>query len=252
MNCLQHPQFGNVQLKSVKQILVYCIFYMQSNHCLRQKQLLIIYFIKDYQENCDHQTDMKCAPTVYQKTDNTGLLNHMIQTLGENGITSIIQIILKCSAEQIKMSWIMWNSHLGQVKVYLLFYTVTNQESCHSINKDHSYMRIIRRQTFSKWDHNQCSIHEHSVSQMLRHSNRLWLLELHEAHPRCHRHRRITIEKIKHKTTLNNTKLQNNHLNDASLCSTFDKCKNEFSKLHMVLMIKKKCEHGRFMCLSRK
>lgn len=55
----------------------------------------------------------------------------------------------------------------------------------------------MKGQTFGKRDHDQCSVNKHGVSQMLRHSNRLWLLELHKAHPRRHRHRRVTIEEAK-------------------------------------------------------
>lgn len=51
------------------------------------------------------------------------------------------------------------------------------------------------RQTFCKGDHDQCSVHKHGVSQMLRYSNRLGLLEPHKTNPRCHRHGRITGER---------------------------------------------------------
>lgn len=106
--------------------------------------------------------------------------------------------------------WVdLCNSQMGQMKSFLLFYIFTIQESCHSINKDHSYKGIMKRQTFSKRDHDQCSVHKHSVSQMLGHSNRLWLLELHKAYPRRHWHRGITIVKLKKQnTTLNTQKLQ--------------------------------------------
>lgn len=74
------------------------------------------------------------------------------------------------------------------------------------ISKNHSYMRFIMRQTFSKRHHDQRSVYKHSVCQMLRHSDRLRLLELHKAHPRRHRHRRIT-EEIKY-GALNNKQVE--------------------------------------------
>lgn len=151
---------------------------MQSNLLLLgMNQQLHIYFhrqvkIRIIRENCIVVTKQifNVLPQVCFK--------HILQANGGKAIPRFIQIIFKSSNQRNEV-----NSQMRQIKCFLLVCSITTQESCHSINKKHSYMRIKTKQTFGKRDHDQRSVHEHSVGQMLRHSHRLWLLELHKTHP---------------------------------------------------------------------
>ena len=93
---------------------------------------------------------------------------------------------------------LMWNfKNRGHVELLLLLFTLSQFTSLAiQSNKGHNINKMMR-QTFSKRDHDQGSVHKDSVSQMLRNPNRLWLLELHKTHARCHRHRRITVEMVR-------------------------------------------------------
>lgn len=97
-----------------------------------------------------------------------------------NGITDTIQI---GQPHQLTgLSSIVWTTTFGQS---LSHWAMQG-------NMDPPIKDSERRPTFCKGHYDQCSVHKHGVGQMLRHPNRLGLLELHKTHPRCHWHGGVT------------------------------------------------------------